>query len=78
MLPYACVTCVEHGASARCLVDHLETVPVVLGVVAGRISDMFLRLSHVISTCSRIGAYRHASLCMRDVRGAWLGVAVPC
>ena len=78
MLPYVCVTYVEHGSAARRLVDHLETVPVVLGVVAGRISDMFLRLSLVISTCSRIGAYRHASLCMRDVRGAWLGVAVPC
>ena len=78
MLPYVCVTYVEHGAAARCLVDHLETVPVVLGVVAGRISDMFLRLSLVISTCSRSGAYRHASLCMRDVRGAWRVVAVPC
>ena len=78
MRPYACVTCVHPGASARCLVDNLETVPVVLGAVSGRISDMFLRLSLVISTCSRSGAYLHASLCMRDVRGAWRVVAVPC
>ena len=78
MLPYVCVTYVEHGSAARRLVDHLETVPVVLGVVTGRISDMFLRLSHVISTCSRIGAYRHASLCMRGVLGAWRVGAVPC
>ena len=60
MLPYVCVTYVEHGASSRCLVDHLETVPVVLGVRRG--AD-FGHVSAVISCNIDMLSERSISSC---------------
>ena len=60
MLPYVCVTYVEHGASSRCLADHLETVPVVLGAVSGR---YFGHVSAVISCNIDMLSERSISAC---------------